>query len=384
MSKIRARFPLRVWFLVLSLLLIGATLVLFRSEGKKEWKEMQDRYHTQYKEEILKRIQQADTEEDDDARQKWSRLLEEAQDTAGFRMKQIFLPDAGVRDLCQTCHIAMENPIFEQADNPLRTHPREILRDHKLNRFGCTLCHQGQGVGLTMEKAHGHEHNWEYPLLPGRYVQALCLGCHDTSFGLEGAEKAERGRVLFHKHGCYGCHQARNTEKLPFIAPPFEGIATKVYDKAWLYQWIKEPKKIRPKTLMPAFRFKEGEVRHIVAYVSAQKTLPKKLSPYQSAGASYKRGRKMFRENGCMGCHGDIARTPSLTDRVPNLSSAGQKLYSRWIITWLEDTRALNPDTAMPRLMLTDEERLDLTAYVKSRRPKKIGQIIDSTWQCRG
>ena len=377
MATIRARFRSRIAFVMLVVVCVLATFAVFRSEEKQEWKDFQRSYQRMFKERIEQNMQRAAEDKDQETLKKCTRLLENAEDGRGVRIEQVFLPDAGVRDLCQTCHLAMENPLFQNAENPFLYHPPEVLRDHNPNRFGCTLCHHGQGVGLSVEKAHGYEENWPTPRVPSKYLQGLCLGCHETPFRLQGAERAEQGRILFVEQGCYGCHQARTMEDLPRMSSPFEGIGTKIYRPQWMYQWIKDPAAIRPRNRMPTFRLKDEEILHIVAYLNSQEKLPKDLAPYRSKQASYKRGKELFTEKGCVGCHSDRRKEACLTDRVPNLSDSGLKLSSRWIATWIDRPADLNPQTAMPRLMLTDEERRDLTRYVKGLWPKEIEECLE-------
>jgi mono/diheme cytochrome c family protein len=363
-------------FVLLAAGCLAVSLVVFRTEGRQAWKGFQRDYKRMFREMVERSLRDATEQGDEEALRKWSRLLEKARDGAGPRIEQVFLPDAGVRDLCQTCHLALEEPLFRDAANPLRVHPPEILADHKPNRYGCTLCHHGQGVGLTPEKAHGYEENWPLPRVPSKFVQGLCLGCHETSYRLRGAEKAERGRVLFLEHGCYGCHEARMTKDLPRMSTPFEGIGEKVFRPAWLYQWIKDPASIRPRTRMPTFRLKDEEVLHIVAYLNGERTLPRRLASYPSDRASSGSGKDLFTEKGCAGCHSDVRNEACLTDRVPNLSDAGLKLSGPWVASWLEGPAEMNPQTAMPRLMLTEEERRDLAGYLEALRPKEIEELL--------
>lgn len=53
-------------------------------------------------------------------------------------------------DRCQTCHLSINRPGFENEPNPFKTHPRRevLLADnaHPPGKFGCTSCHDGQGV----------------------------------------------------------------------------------------------------------------------------------------------------------------------------------------------------------------------------------------------
>ncbi|MFQ5716764.1 MAG: cytochrome C, partial [Nitrospinales bacterium] len=50
-------------------------------------------------------------------------------------------------DRCMTCHIAYDNPNFENAEHPLKTHPNRgiYIKKHPPDRTGCTWCHKGQG-----------------------------------------------------------------------------------------------------------------------------------------------------------------------------------------------------------------------------------------------
>ena len=67
---------------------------------------------------------------------------------------------------------------------------------HPTEKFGCTICHGGQGsatdftlaahtpndrkVKHEWEHALGWEssHFWDYPMLPKRFVESSCLKCH--------------------------------------------------------------------------------------------------------------------------------------------------------------------------------------------------------------
>ncbi len=379
MALVRAPLGYRIVFVVLMLGLFGLMLVVFKTEGTQEWQGFQDRYHAMYKELLTKKARESKRKGDKTDLNRWNRLLSEANNFNGYHISQVFLPDAGVRDLCQTCHMTMENTLFKNAPNPLRSHPEAILHHHKPNRFGCTPCHQGQGVGLTKDKAHGIEKNWPLPRVPEKYVQGLCLGCHESPFGLKGAEKAEKGRTLFIEHGCFGCHETRTLRALPHMSTPYEGIGTKIYNAAWLFQWIKGPSEIRPRTIMPTFRLKAEQISHLVAYLISEKALPKRLAQYDRKKASAKKGKEIFTKKGCIACHSDQRKEPCLTDRVPNLGDAALKLNSRWIVTWLQDPSGLSPETAMPRLMLTDEDRRDLTAYLKSLFTKQVNSRLKTT-----
>ncbi len=368
---------MRIAFVVLSGLLLVLCIPVVKRDARQEWKGFQEHYREIYKAELSRQLEEAKAGGSEAEIHRLKGLLDEVSQDTLTKIQQIFLPDAGVRDLCVTCHRGMENPMCSNAPHPLKTHPPAILKHHAPNRFGCTLCHQGQGVGLTVAKAHGYEHNWPYPRVPGRFLQGLCLGCHETPFGLEGAQKAEQGRMLYVRHGCFGCHGLpRGVEQLPPMSTSLDGIGKKVVSTSWLYQWVKDPRSIRPNTLMPRFRLGEDVLRHIVAYLLSRKDTVRPIGSSSSVSGSAREGAQLFVDKGCKGCHSDELHTQSLTDRIPNLDGAGLKLDPQWISTYLEDPRALQPQTPMPKVMLTDGERGHLSAYVLSLRNKEVAAVL--------
>ena len=92
-------------------------------------------------------------------------------------IKQIVLPDFDINnfeepvarvDRCTSCHVGIDKAGFEDLPNPLKTHPKRdtLLVKHPPDKFGCTPCHEGQGVAVnTVAQAHGEVPFWEHPLL---------------------------------------------------------------------------------------------------------------------------------------------------------------------------------------------------------------------------
>ncbi len=137
-------------------------------------------------------------------------------------------------DRCTTCHLAADDPRFNGHFEPLRTHPYSAAlgdvyrngrweRRHKFNDFGCTICHDGQGRGLDEFYSHGKDTFWPEPMLGyvvqanwrkdfkdhlvgKEYMEANCAQCH-TDENFPGTPHVNRGRQLFFKMNCYGCHK---------------------------------------------------------------------------------------------------------------------------------------------------------------------------------
>jgi mono/diheme cytochrome c family protein len=256
-------------------------------------------------------------------------------------------------DRCRTCHYAIDtvdvgtNPAFPHgtgADgsgtykHPYASHPRLDLyltsaSPHPLPKFGCTVCHEGQGSGTSFQNAShtpndphqlhewakgpsegGHNwfdnHFWERPMFPDRFKEATCIKCHVnvTELGVNAkhgatAPKVVRGYNLVKTYGCFGCHEIHGFEvgkpigpdlrlepnadelakmaddptavpgKMRKVGPSLRHLASKT-DSGWVEHWTEEPKQFRPTTRMPQF-FKLGNQQDEVA---------QKFNPVEIAG----------------------------------------------------------------------------------------------------
>lgn len=364
--RMQVSLRLRLLFALLSVIFFSLCAYAIYREGEHLWMAYQEEFYRLYRAKAMAALQDGRPEE----RNKWERLLGELSGVQP-EIRQVYLPDAGVADQCMTCHTGVDNPLFTDVPQPYRTHPGDYLKTHPPTRFGCTLCHQGMGVGTTVKAAHGEEENWPEPLLPAAYLEISCLRCHETVQDLPGAETARRGEELFIDKGCYGCHEVAATKELPKFAPPLAKVMAKLANpKKWTYNWLKEPTHIRTDTLMPNFHLKEAEIKKIMAYLlslpqepPAEKISLEEVSPQE--------GKKLFVEQGCRGCHVVKPDEKSLSPRVPNLAGIGAKVTPEWLFRWLEDPKVYNADTPMPKIELKREETLALVAYLMTLQDGK-------------
>lgn len=369
---IRAKTGQRLLFSASVLVFAALTVHVFVKETKKEWIEYQREFQSMHELKVKDKIAAPETGASEKA--KWEKLLREVR-AERPRLRRVFLPGANVRDLCETCHLGIENPLFADAPQPFRAHSGKMLELHPAEKFGCTMCHGGRGTGASTRSAHGYEENWLNPLLPKEYIESTCIGCHETSFGLEGAEEMETGNAAFAKYGCYGCHSARGFEETPKFGPPFDGLKTKLSDDRWMPAWLRAPEKMRPQTTMPAFKLADDEIRDITAFVLSLES-EKDYPPVDFAGATAEEGERLFTDLGCKACHSPDREEASLTRRVPNLSDAGTKLNPDWIFEYLRDPRGHNPETRMPTLDITGDDRKNLTAYLMTL--KDNGDLVSA------
>lgn len=382
-----------------------------KAELEKQLEPARER-RAQLKEEIKKIRSGAKEIEDELAkmsteRDKWIRVMENATLKLGPvtlpkipKIQQVSLeefdrnrfdqPVARV-DRCVTCHLAINRPGFEKEANPFKTHPRRevLLADnaHPPDTFGCTGCHEGQGVAVnSVKQAHGEVHLWEFPLLRGNKAQSSCTSCHlDVQKFAEDAPLLAEGQRLFEQIGCTGCHLVRGYENIPKIAPSLMKISAKV-DPSWMVRWIENPHKFRPRTRMPNFELKQEDALAIASYIWSQSKeegekwikehpLPAALG---SGAGNAARGKQLVETIGCKGCHG-LAEGEFSTplgkekDLVPNLQDIAAKTSPQWIYHWIKNPRGYDPTTSMPSLRLSDDEAGAITAYLAT-----LGSKADS------
>ena len=136
--------------------------------------------------------------------------------TESFRIeiKQIHVADIDLVDRCESCHVGIRQPlVLTKADlggeSAFTSHPKkELLQIHYPERFGCTLCHNGNGRATTaVEKAHGDYEHWLWPLYGRDNMEAGCQQCHRKDLYLSYADVLSRGKYLFDHRGCVGCHR---------------------------------------------------------------------------------------------------------------------------------------------------------------------------------
>jgi mono/diheme cytochrome c family protein len=85
----------------------------------------------------------------------------------------------------------------------------------------------------------------------------------------------------------------------------------------------------------------------------------------QDGSALVDRGRIVFRDQGCYGCH-TVGKTgtPIATD----LSRIGAKRDQAYLTRWLRDPSLQRPTAHMPKIQLSESEVEALAAYLGSLR----------------
>jgi cytochrome c551/c552 len=261
-----------------------------------------------------------------------------------LKITQDWLPNLSIQlgmartarfDRCRTCHGAIDRieagnvPSFpfghpgttnvsdwvlqNKYPNPYATHPNPDLyltsaSPHPLGKFGCTICHDGQGSATSFKDAshtpndpyesevwhdklhYASNHFWEYPMQPERLRESTCIKCHHSvvelgvhpKFGAS-APKVYKGYNLIKEYGCFGCHEIQGFDGTKPIGPDLRlepsteaeaariaadptqiaGTMRKVgpslrhikskLSLQFVSYWVADPQRFRPTTRMPKF-----------------------------------------------------------------------------------------------------------------------------------
>lgn len=279
-------------------------------------------------------------------------------------------------DRCMTCHISYQDEHYKDFKQPLKSHPNLdiLIKKHPPERTGCTWCHLGQGVATAPpEHAHGSHHETDQtlevnePILRGKFQQSTCRNCHAEVVDLEGAPVLSKGKRLFIKLGCHGCHLAEGYSNQGKVGPGLLRIASKV-DKSWLYRWIKRPKDYLPETRMPEFGFNEQDLLGVTAYLLDSSDKNYKLSRKFEEGDAEK-GKKLFETVGCQACHTLNGKGEKY---APDLSNIAEKVNADWLVTWIGSPHTYNPKSKMPDLRLDEDQAADIAVYLIQFGEKKV------------
>ncbi|MBI5506076.1 MAG: c-type cytochrome [Deltaproteobacteria bacterium] len=358
---------MRLVFAVLSPIFLLLCVVAIHGEETGEWRQHQDEFNRLYAERANAKLAEAQARGDAAEAGRWTRVAGEVAQLKP-EIKQNYIAELGVADRCTSCHLGIDNPLFADVPQPYRSHSGKLLESHEPGRFGCTMCHDGQGSATSTQAAHGNEPNWPRVMMPSTVVQSACSRCHEVAHGLVGGEAVSRGADMFMNKGCYACHNVPGAGPLPKFAPPLNNLKSKLTDApAWVGSWIKEPARVAPDTAMPNFLLSDEETGKITAFLLTLGK-PATAKPVVVDASLAENGKKLFTERGCRGCHGVEKEEHSVSPRVPHLGEIGSKVTPEWLDAWIADPKQSNPDTAMPKIALENNERGAIVAYLMSRK----------------
>ena len=348
-TSLRKLYP---WFTLLGLLIGGLVIAAFYKDQHREWKDWQRKY-------VKKEVDRASTPEQ---RADAARLSVE--------IRQVVLPELDRVDRCTSCHISVEDPSYGGLPQPLAYHPNHDR--HPFNKFGCTICHQGQGRATTREAAHGHVEHWDRPMLEMKYIQSACAKCHLPT-DMPEAPQLARGRAVFEESGCIGCHKLNGSGGV--IGPELEKVGAN-RSPQWLLTHFKNPAAVTPGSAMPPIKASEADLNALTLYVLSFTGEP--LSAYYVSMKTIpgpQAGRRLFAEKGCIGCH-SVAGKGGKTG--PALDDAAKRHDAAWISAHFKNPAAMTPGTVMPQFNFNEQEIRALTEFLLSLTDTNVVGFINA------
>jgi hypothetical protein len=280
--------------------------------------------------------------------------LQRKMDQFSVEIKQIHIEEAGLVDRCESCHVGIREPVALTAADMgghrlFVSHPQKsLLTIHDPNRFGCSPCHNGNGLATSSaQKAHGQYTHWLWPLFARENSEAGCLQCHFGDRVLDQAAVLTRGRDLFELRGCVGCHRYemfdRESDTLTAIRKDVQNLENQQKEsRLEMGREIKLGDTADSNTAAQAHYAKAENLR-----VSAS-NMEAKIAELDQ------RSRYLMQDQKKIG---------------PNLKDVRLKLRKEWIPVWLKDPPAFQPGTMMAKFRLSDEEIRTLAAFVCQSSP---------------
>ena len=245
-----------------------------------------------------------------------------------IELKQITIPQLGAVDRCVSCHNGIDDPRMTDVAVPHAVHSADTLEHHPADRYGCTICHRGQGAATNFQDAKADDVFWDYPMLPVELTQASCYTCHDTErLPTEQVDLLLEGMELYRTKGCGACHKLEGRGGA--LGPELDNVGSKsrhqlIFAKMtppfttwrWHRKHFRDPGAVVADTDMPNPTVTEREALALTVYMLAlwERDVPESyLAPdkieqkYRSLDPELhtgeQAGEQLYREY-CTACHG--------------------------------------------------------------------------------
>lgn len=299
-----------------------------------------------------------------------------------LELKQVGLPQLNLVDRCTTCHTGIDDPRMTDVRQPFAVHPGRLLQIHPADRFGCTVCHEGQGAATTYrDAAHEELEFWDRPMWKGEYLQAGCGKCHKEPH-LPEAPALSAARTLYtQEFACDSCHRineigGRDCPDLTHIgsqalrALDFTHVKGSRTRQQWLYEHFKDPQAVIPDSAMPNQDINDEQARALTVLMLSLTDdqipwdyvfPPVPRRPELVTGKADE--SQLFQDKGCLLCHALRGQGAGLG---PDLAKLTGQRNADWLFQHFKNPRRAAPGSTIAPVQLTDAEANQLTRYVLS------------------
>jgi cytochrome c553/cytochrome c551/c552/mono/diheme cytochrome c family protein len=201
---------------------------------------------------------------------------------------------------------------------------------------------------------------------------------------LEHDARLEQGRFLAEKYACVRCHRPAAADRMAAgltstQGPDLSQIGAR--DNAgWIARWLASPHALRPGAIMPVM-FADDDAGKAERYAAAHylaslggavKDRDRPLNEKDRTDSVH-RGQALYNSLGCTACHSaadakatKISQTSFIVSEVSHfpLTGLGSKTTPERLAIYLQDPLAHDPGGRMPRMLLQQNEALDLSNFL--------------------
>ncbi len=295
-----------------------------------------------------------------------------------YGIQQIHNGDMGLVDRCESCHLGITEPVTIRAADMggmglFTSHPRKELLDvHDPEVYGCSPCHNGNGIGtVSAVTGHGRYKHWLWPLYAPENMEAGCMRCHGDAARLDMAPVLSAGREQFRWRGCWGCHPRQGFDQ--------ERLALRINQKD-VSTLETEKEAVRLLIERTVARADESETNEEASrlYAEADRLTLAVADLDTRADRERQRGRQLLEE----------VKTPG-----PNLKEVRVKVRRDWLPGWIENPHTFRPTTKMPRFRLEEDQVQAIAAFVwqsgvngdledQAQGDPELGKVLFETRGC--
>jgi len=300
----------------------------------------------------------------------------------GVEIRQISIAPLKRVDRCTTCHLAVTDPNFADTPEPFRAHSA-MIASHPPERFGCTICHRGEGRAVTTLAAHGQTPGSTSRMLRGDYLEAACYACHtEASLPSSATREIAAGIQTINQLSCLRCHQLNGEGESE--GPDLSAIGNR-RDAIELYAHLLNPTAATPGSTMPIFALTRSQAQAITIFLltqqggaaindtryrstkETQESITLSSSSPVSASVLFFQydGSQLFWSAGCGVCHRIGNEGGGVGPALTHIARARDR---DWLRRLLRDPADVRPGGQMPQLYLNDREIDALVEFLLTLR----------------